>query len=217
MPQYADWLRSNNYEIITQNKEIITICTRPEDTAETCSSAVPLSPSLSGTPNETDFQISAASNQKLLSPSAISNPVPIIGAKGSAALPHRSAASQVIPPDPHDFIAVEGWPQKKPCIICGRKYTNYQERMTPERLAGPPRANQMLCTGCYEAAQVRVAMSLRTIPGVIDSSAMHRRSTPNGRCGVCHTGPAIWSDPLQQITLCETCYQREQASAERGA
>ncbi|MFH0967106.1 MAG: hypothetical protein V1862_05435, partial [Methanobacteriota archaeon] len=125
--------------------------------------------------------------------------------------PAARAASPSI--DPGDYIAVEGWPQKKPCIICGRQYTHYQERMTPERITGPPRPNRMLCTGCYEAARVREALSVRTIPGVIDTGPMQHRSSPTGRCTVRNTGSAVWSDPRQQTSLCETCYNREQATA----
>ena len=66
---------------------------------------------------------------------------------------------------PDDFIAVEGWPQKKPCVVCGRLYTHYQERMTRDRISGQPRENRMLCSICFEAAQVRQALAVRTIPG----------------------------------------------------
>jgi hypothetical protein len=121
--------------------------------------------------------------------------------------PSARAAPSLV--DPGDFVAVDGWPQKKPCIVCGRKYTQYQERMTRERMADPPRPNRMLCTACFKAAQVRVAMSIRTIPGVTDTKTMHRRSSPNGRCTICNTGPAIWSDPGQRVCLCDTCYQKE--------
>jgi len=113
--------------------------------------------------------------------------------------------------DPSAFIAVQGWPQKKPCVVCGRPYTRYQERMTRERMAGPPRPNRMLCEGCYEAAKVRIALSVRTIPGVIEITALSQRSSPTGRCTVCNTGSGIWVDPAQRVSLCQTCYERERA------
>ncbi len=111
--------------------------------------------------------------------------------------------------DPSDYITVEGWPRKKPCAICGKPYTHYQERMTRQRMAGPPRENRMICSGCYEMATVRQALSVRTIPGVIDITSLTCRSSPTGRCTVCNTGPGIWADSSQRISLCETCYQRE--------
>jgi len=114
--------------------------------------------------------------------------------------------------DPGDYIAVEGWPRKKPCVICGKPYTHYQERMTRERMAAPPRENRMLCSGCYEMATVKRALSVRTIPGVIDITALSHRSSPTGRCTVCNTGPGIWADSSQRVSLCETCYQREKVS-----
>ncbi|MFH0967675.1 MAG: hypothetical protein V1862_08345 [Methanobacteriota archaeon] len=121
--------------------------------------------------------------------------------------PAARAASPSI--DPGDYIAWEGWPQKKPCTICGRKYTYYQERMTSKRLAGPPRPNRMLCTGCYEAARVREVLSVWTIPGVIDPDTTQYYSSLTGRCTVCRAGFSVWSDPRQQTHLCEICSQRE--------
>jgi hypothetical protein len=56
--------------------------------------------------------------------------------------------------DMRNFIVVGGWPLKKPCIICGRPYTHYQEQMTSERVAGHPRKNRMFFTVYYETAEV---------------------------------------------------------------
>ena len=131
--------------------------------------------------------------------------------------PHPAASAAGMPIRPGDFIAVEGWPEKKPCTVCGRPYTQYQERMTRDRIAGPPRPNRMLCSVCYEAAQVRAAMEIRTIPGVIDITTLQKRSCPTGKCTVCHTGGSVWIDPGQQVGLCEACYQREQDLLKKGS
>ena len=129
----------------------------------------------------------------------------------SAAQPPLPGAVPAPPIRAGDFIAVQGWPQKKPCAVCGRQYTQYQERMTHERMAGPFRPNRMLCSVCYEAAQVREALAIRTIPGVIDLNALQKRSSPTGKCSVCHTGGSVWIDPGQQVGLCEPCYRRERS------
>jgi len=53
---------------------------------------------------------------------------------------------------------------------------------------GTPRPNRMLCIICSEAARVRNAMSVRMIPGVIDTSVIHHRSPPTDRCTVFNPG-----------------------------
>ncbi|WP_245926540.1 hypothetical protein [Methanospirillum lacunae] len=109
-----------------------------------------------------------------------------------------------------DFSRIDGWPEKRPCAVCGSLYSRYRER-------GHGKSERMLCDVCYEAAQVREALSVRTIPGVIRTDMMEHRTSPTGKCSVCRTGAAVWVDPVQQVALCETCYHREQkGKPERG-
>lgn len=116
-----------------------------------------------------------------------------------------------------EFISVEGWPNRKPCSVCGKGHTYYQERMTRERLRQPPRPNRMLCKNCYDRAKRRVSNQFTTIPGTIDTSVMVRTGTDLGRCHVCDTSRIIWWDAEQHLGLCDQCYEREvQTTENRG-
>ena len=129
-------------------------------------------------------------------------------------LPHGSA-SAARNDEPQirsaDFAEVDGWPEKRPCSVCGSPYTRYQERNTHGKAE-----RRVLCPICFEAAQVREALSVRTIPGIIRADTMVHRNSPTGKCSVCRTRPAVWVDPQQQVSLCETCYQREQKTQAEG-
>lgn len=116
-----------------------------------------------------------------------------------------------------EFISVEGWPNRKPCSVCGRSPTYYQERMTRERLREPPRPNRMLCKNCYDLSKRRVSKQVTTIPGTIDTTVMIKIGKDLGRCHVCDTSRIIWWDEEQHLGLCDQCYTRElQAAEKRG-
>ena len=113
-------------------------------------------------------------------------------------------------------ITVEGWPDRKPCSVCGKGHTLYQERMTRERLRQPPRSNRMLCKNCYDLAKRRVSKQFTTIPGTIDTTVMTRTGTDLGRCHVCDTSRVIWWDKDQHLGLCDQCYARESQTQEKN-
>ncbi|WP_373838754.1 hypothetical protein [Methanospirillum sp.] len=59
-------------------------------------------------------------------------------------------------------------PDKKPCIVCRRKPTHYQERKKGKEQSGT------LCKACYHRAVTMKSSQLRTIPGIIDVTRLQR-------------------------------------------
>lgn len=109
---------------------------------------------------------------------------------------------------PLEYVRIDGLPDRHRCCVCGKRPTQYQERMSAKRLQGPPRSNLMLCSSCYTRAVSRTAASVIPLPGVIDTGQMIRRSSSIGRCHLCDLRPAVWSDPASRTNLCDSCYQR---------
>lgn len=209
----AEPCRSINPGDAAQNREILSYSLDSNDAAAIGGITASSGPSPHSGDPDPDPDRSAASPGQASSGGHIDDQGRYPAAASSAAIPQDTAASQVPLPDSRDFIEVEGWPQKKPCIVCGRPYTQYQERMTRQRLTEPHRPNRMLCSTCYEAARVREALCVRTIPGVVAIGSMERLAVSSGRCPVCKTGAGIWYDRERQIVLCESCYQREKRIA----
>ena len=110
---------------------------------------------------------------------------------------------------PQEFFPVDGLPDHRRCSVCGKRPTQYQERMTIARMQDPPRSNLMLCPSCYNRAVSRAAASIIPLPGVIDTTLMIRQTSSIGTCHLCDLRPAVWSDPASRTRLCESCYQRE--------
>ena len=94
--------------------------------------------------------------------------------------------------NPKEFKPVDGWPDKKPCIVCGRKLTHYQERTKGRERPGT------LCKACYNRAVTMKFSQLRTIPGIIDVGRFH----------VCDGDAIAWQDPGDHFGMCETCYSQ---------
>jgi hypothetical protein len=116
-----------------------------------------------------------------------------------------------------EFISVEGWPNRKPCSVCGKGHTYYQERMTRERLRLPPRPNRVPCKNCYDLAKRQASKLFTTIPGTIDTSVMIKIRKDLGRCHVGDTSRIVWWDAEQHLGLCDQCYAREvQTTEKRG-
>ncbi len=111
--------------------------------------------------------------------------------------------------DPRDYLLLDGLPDRRRCNVCGKKPTQYQERMTTRRLKEAPRMNRMLCVSCYQMAVSRAAAAIIPLPGLIDTNVMIRRDHSIGLCHVCNLRPAVWSDPDNRVNLCDACYDRE--------
>ena len=85
--------------------------------------------------------------------------------KGGSAHLGRVSISTI---NPKEFRPVDGWPDKKPCIVCGRKPTQYQERTKGKTQPGT------LCKACYHRAVTMQSSQFRTIPGIIDVTRLQR-------------------------------------------
>ena len=114
--------------------------------------------------------------------------------------------------NPAEFRPVDGWPEKEPCIVCGRRSTTYREKSQKKRPGEKPEPPRMLCSSCFQQARQRTSSTFRMIPGLVDIDRMVKITYPAGRCQVCDTQVASYSDPESRIQVCETCYQREKAS-----
>ncbi len=115
-----------------------------------------------------------------------------------------------------EFVPVEGWPDRKPCSVCGKTPTYYQERMTRERMSQPHRPNKMLCKNCFDKARRAESSRFMALPGVIDTSPMIQRGNDIGRCHICNISKAIWWDGNQRVGLCDVCYARESRNTKKG-
>jgi hypothetical protein len=106
-----------------------------------------------------------------------------------------------------DYIEINKGFGPGPCDCCGKSWVNYQERMTSERLSGPPRPNLKICKKCFEIARQAETASIRTLPGVLNPVTMTRLTTDLGRCQICDTQKAIWYDADSRTAICEVCYR----------
>ncbi len=120
--------------------------------------------------------------------------------KGDSAHPGRVSISTI---NPKEFRPVDGWPDKKPCIVCGRKPTHFQERTKGKERPGT------LCKACYHRAVTMQSSQFRTIPGIIDVNRLERWTGASvGRCHVCDGDAIAWQDPGDHFGMCETCYSQ---------
>ncbi|PWR72566.1 hypothetical protein [Methanospirillum lacunae] len=118
-----------------------------------------------------------------------------------ATLPYEMSLSDV---NSRSFVQVPGLPDHHRCSVCGKRPTQYQERVSH----CSQNIQRMLCSSCYRRAVSREVASIIPLPGVIDKKALVRRSFPSGRCQVCDLKAAVWSDPVSQVHLCDQCYER---------
>jgi len=109
-----------------------------------------------------------------------------------------------------DFVSVEGFPEKAPCSVCGRRQTQYRAR--PDRTHGSDADPvRMLCASCYERLVSREIAAITPLPGILHPEDMVPLQASVGRCDLCMRRAAAWSDPASRTHLCESCYQREKA------
>ncbi len=116
--------------------------------------------------------------------------------------------------DPRDYLLLDGLPDRRRCNVCGKKPTQYQERMTTRRMKQPPRMNRMLCSSCYQLAVSRAAAAIIPLPGLINTRTMIERDHAIGLCHVCSLRSAVWSDAHGRVNLCGVCYDRESQNSD---
>jgi len=169
-----------------------------------------------------DCGCSSAETRGVIPPPRPPSPVPaedserIVPAQTGDLQNMRSPAAgdrDVHPPisaiNPAEFRPVDGWPEKEPCIVCRRRSTTYREKSQKKRPGEKPEPPRMLCSSCFRQARQRTSSTFRMIPGLVDVNRMVKITYPAGRCQVCNTQVASYSDPESRIQICETCYQRE--------
>ena len=102
------------------------------------------------------------------------------------------------------FVQVPGLSDRHRCSVCGKRSTQYQERLTHNS----QKIQRMLCSSCYRRAVSREVASIIPLPGVIEKKSIERRSAPSGRYQVFDLKTAVWSDPISQVHLCDQSNQR---------
>jgi hypothetical protein len=95
------------------------------------------------------------------------------------------------------------------CAACGRKGTNYIEKITPARKSRKEELAVRICKKCFEMATRKEQNKAPPLPGIIILSRMVRISKDIGRCSVCNRGKAVYHDREAGIRLCQQCYDRE--------
>ncbi|MCX6690466.1 MAG: hypothetical protein NTW33_00085 [Methanoregula sp.] len=109
---------------------------------------------------------------------------------------------------------------REPCYVCGKKGSQYVEKLTPGRKARKGSPARRVCKNCYLAAVTRDQVSAPPLPGVIAIGRMVRISKDIGRCSVCNLGKAVFTDREAGTSICQQCYDREAratGSTEGGA
>ncbi|WP_319580769.1 hypothetical protein [uncultured Methanospirillum sp.] len=104
-----------------------------------------------------------------------------------------------------NFHKISGLPDRHRCSVCGKRPTQYQERLSHGSSA---KIVRMLCASCYHRAVSREVASILPLPGVIDTKSLVRRTVLSGRCQVCDRHVAVWSDPDSRVHICDQCYNR---------
>ncbi|HVP94443.1 MAG TPA: hypothetical protein VMS89_04645 [Methanoregulaceae archaeon] len=95
------------------------------------------------------------------------------------------------------------------CSVCGRKGSDYIEKLTPERKARDDKTALRICKSCYKTARKREQGESPPLPGTIVLARMVRTTKQLGRCSVCNLGRAVFTDKEAGIYLCQQCYDRE--------
>ncbi|MBP7034736.1 MAG: hypothetical protein KBB00_03170 [Methanospirillum sp.] len=122
---------------------------------------------------------------------------------------HAEKIAATIKPD--DYLRIEGWPEKRPCHLCGRSYVQYRKRSLKEN-----EEPAFLCADCYNKAVSRYVASIIPLPGLISTDQMVRLNAGAGKCHVCNTNPLVWYDHASHLGLCDACYLREQSKKSEG-
>jgi len=110
--------------------------------------------------------------------------------------------------DPDDYSPINGvW--SGPCAVCGQKRVHYTEKFS-KRMKEENRFSYRICQTCYDMAVVKKSDTFRALPGLLNVRSMVRAHTDIGRCDVCNTGAAVWTDPDTKQKICQVCYTREE-------
>lgn len=121
--------------------------------------------------------------------------------------PHSLSVRDI---DPDDYHPINGvW--SGPCAICGGKWVQYVEKVTPQMKAEGRLTTRKICEKCREKAKREISKTFSILPGTVNISEMEQVHTPRSRCDVCHQGEIKWYDRENQLGLCEVCYSQERA------
>jgi len=108
-----------------------------------------------------------------------------------------------------DFKPIGSLETHTTCAACGRRGTNYIEKVTPARNSRKDKLAVRICKKCFEIAARKEQTKGPPLPGIIVLSRMVRISKDIGRCSVCDTGKAVYLDREAGTRLCQQCYDRE--------
>jgi len=131
---------------------------------------------------------------------------------GSSSVKHKTAC-QALRIAAHDYKKLDRSEYRSQCCVCGRKGTEYIEKLTAERKARSEKTAYRICKKCYKAAVLHEHTSSPPLPGTIAINRMVRTSIDIGRCTVCGLIKTAFSDKESGIHLCQACYDREVQSA----
>ena len=107
------------------------------------------------------------------------------------------------------FVSTGEFPVRTSCCVCGRRPSQYRERVTRNRESDRMKPDLILCNSCYQRVVSREAAEIIALPGVIDTSRMARILNVSQKCDLCSLNPAVWVDPHSRTHLCDSCYQQE--------
>ncbi|HWQ62892.1 MAG TPA: hypothetical protein VN429_00650 [Methanospirillum sp.] len=107
------------------------------------------------------------------------------------------------------FVSTGEFPVRTSCCVCGKRPSQYRERVIRNRESDHLKPDLMLCNSCYQRVVSREAAEMIALPGIIDTSSMARIQNVSQKCDLCSLKPAVWVDPHSRTHLCDSCYQRE--------
>ena len=111
--------------------------------------------------------------------------------------------------DPSDYHQIDGvW--SGPCAVCGSKWVQYVERVTPQMKKEGRFSTRKICQKCRDKARNEISKTFTILPGVLNIAGMVPTNTPRGKCKVCHQNGITWEDPETHDGLCEICHSLAQ-------
>lgn len=107
------------------------------------------------------------------------------------------------------FVSTGEFPVRTSCCVCGKRPSQYRERITRNSESNHLKPDRMLCNSCYQRVVSREAAEIIALPVIIDTGSMTRIQNVSQKCDLCSLKPAVWVDPHSRTHLCDSCYQRE--------
>lgn len=111
--------------------------------------------------------------------------------------------------DPDDYTPINGvW--SGPCAVCGGKWVQYVEKVTPAMKEEKRFTTRKICQKCRDKARDKISKTFTVLPGTVNITGMVRTNGPRGRCDVCHQNEMKWYDKEIHLGMCDSCFSREQ-------